>query len=500
MKLTLGKLTQAYRRQCLITAACGSFLSPGALHAQIKIDATAFWRNQANADLGTTFDASGSDKLVYIVTGEHGFNQTANGVIGKVFYDGVELTRAVARNAIKPNVEAGILVDDTWNAIFYLDNPGEVHVGGVITTSGFQSRGSMAVIALTGTAEGTGNTVAGARDSNTASLTTAAGSIVIGSYGLGGSGNTSQLASVTTPEWDVEVARQVNGNQWDGHVVAYQNGVAAGTASYTFNETRVPDADGRTGRHVILAEFLVAPPAASFQLVITPNQTAGLFDFSWDSQPDKVYDLVSSTDLASPVAEWPVHDPDGEGPLPPYADIPATGTATTLTAVPGDGPKRFFAMVEKAAPPIFKADFEGDENGFTVIGSPNDWAWGTPNSDNNAGLTLTTGNGGSTKCWGTHLGTGGKPSGLINTAANSILRSPNINLTGVTGAQLSFAAAYDAQNGDVIEVLVKEVGTGNQLGPAILPVTETLPKSSNWTTLGPFDLPAAADNANIYLE
>jgi len=244
----------------LLTALAAASILPAG--AAITVTGSALWRNQSNANLGGTFDASTAHKLVVIVSGEHGFNQTGNGVVGNVFYDGVQLTRAVVRNPIKANLDAGILVDDTWNAIFYLDSPGTVHVAGIITTTLFQSRGSVGVIGLFGTAPGVGNTVIGARDTNTASLATSEGSIVIGSYGLGGTGNTSQLASITTPDWDAEIARQINGNNWDGHVVAYQNNVDPGTASYTFNDTRVPDADGRTGRHVILAEFTVPEPSS----------------------------------------------------------------------------------------------------------------------------------------------------------------------------------------------------------------------------------------------
>ncbi len=252
-------------KQLQIVAAISAVAALPASSAVI-LDGNATWQS-GNSSLGGTFDASGSDKLVFIVTGEHGFNQTANGTIGQVFYDGVELQAAVTRNAIKANAEVGILVDDTWNAIFYLDNPGAVHTSGTITTNGFASRGSVAVVALSGTAPGVGSIAVGARDTNTVSLTTAADSIVIGSYGLGGTGNTAQLAPVTTPDWDGELARQENGNNWDGHVVAYQNGVSAGTASYTFNDTTSPGGDGRTGRHVIVAEFAVIPEPSSVLLL-----------------------------------------------------------------------------------------------------------------------------------------------------------------------------------------------------------------------------------------
>jgi hypothetical protein len=196
-----------------------------------------------------------------------------------------------------------------------------------------------------------------------------------------------------------------------------------------------------------------------------------------------------------------VHDPDGPGGNAPYEGLPSAGATTSLTAVPADGPQRFFAMLEKDAPPpppIFSEDFEAGGGGFTATGAPNDWAWGTPNSNNNAGLVLTTGNAGSTGAWATNLGLGGAPSGAIDPAADSILRSPAIDLTGVTGARLGFAAAFDASSGDVIEVLVRNAAT-DALITTIHPVTATLPASSDWTTLGPFDL-SAADNTNIYLQ
>lgn len=83
---------------------------------------------------------------------------------------------------------------------------------------------------------------------------------------------------------------------------------------------------------------------STFQLVITPN--GANFDFSWDSQTGKFYDLLTSTDLATPIAEWPVYDPDGPGGADPLGDIPSAGATTTLTAVPSSDPRRFFSIRE----------------------------------------------------------------------------------------------------------------------------------------------------------
>lgn len=93
-----------------------------------------------------------------------------------------------------------------------------------------------------------------------------------------------------------------------------------------------------------------SPEEPPFQLVILPN--GANYDFSWNSLAGKFYDLVSSTDLASAPLTWAVYDPDGIGGNVPYGNIPSQGAETLLEGVPGSGPRRFFAVVEKdEAPP-----------------------------------------------------------------------------------------------------------------------------------------------------
>jgi len=82
-------------------------------------------------------------------------------------------------------------------------------------------------------------------------------------------------------------------------------------------------------------------------------------DFWWNSTPNKVYDLISTTNLLIPRDSWLAYDPDGVGGNDPYANISCGGTITTLTAVPFVGSIRFFAMVEKAAP-LLVAAHRGD--------------------------------------------------------------------------------------------------------------------------------------------
>ena len=89
-----------------------------------------------------------------------------------------------------------------------------------------------------------------------------------------------------------------------------------------------------------------------FRLSIAPN-TANLwnYDFTWNSRSGMVYDLVSSTDLSTHPADWPTWD--GRSGIPP------SGTGiNSLTNIPGDGPRRFFAIQEQGA--IVSLAFVGD--------------------------------------------------------------------------------------------------------------------------------------------
>jgi hypothetical protein len=81
-------------------------------------------------------------------------------------------------------------------------------------------------------------------------------------------------------------------------------------------------------------------------LTLEIAQSGGALDFVWNSLPGMQYDLVTSTDLSTPVSTWPVYDEDGPGGDDPYENIPATGTTTMLTGVLKDVPPRFFAVVE----------------------------------------------------------------------------------------------------------------------------------------------------------
>ena len=167
--------------------------------------------------------------------------------------------------------------------------------------------------------------------------------------------------------------------------------------------------------------------------------------------------------------------------------------AVTLSAALLTNPE-LSVRVNQNAGVVFSEDFEAGNGGFTATGAPNDWAYGTPMSDNDFNLILTSGNNGSTGAWGTVLGDGSTPSGLITIASDSILRSPDINLSGGSGASLSFAAAIDATTGDTLEVIVRDAGDDSLIDTIAI---DTAPVTTDWADYGPF---AIASTATVYLE
>lgn len=81
---------------------------------------------------------------------------------------------------------------------------------------------------------------------------------------------------------------------------------------------------------------LVAPAGEVKLSIAASASSPGTFDFTWNGEDGRAYDLVSSTDLSTAPETWPVWDNR------------ENVTGSSLTAVPGgDGSKRFFALIAK---------------------------------------------------------------------------------------------------------------------------------------------------------
>ena len=237
--------TTAITDDTTITVNAGS----GPARGMITVDATAAWNANSTTITGT-LNASGSDKLVVVVTGEHGNPGNHTGTSSAVTYDGVPLTKVVERNPVPGPSGTSVDQDQTFNDIWYLDNPatsdGEI-VATVIT------RGNVTAFALSGTAPGVGQSAISPQASKSVVLSTSfANSIVIASHGMGGDGNSANVGAVSAVSPLVQTSAQSTGNIWDGHVTAYAFVPVTTTATYEF------EGGNLIGSHTIAAEFISA--------------------------------------------------------------------------------------------------------------------------------------------------------------------------------------------------------------------------------------------------
>jgi hypothetical protein len=218
----------------------------------------------SNSTSGThtlTFDASASDKLVVIVTGENGNPGSLAGKVNSIKYDGVDLVQAVGRLPIGSSPSGP--VDQLYNDIWYLDDPAGATASvdpddpdGATTgniVASVNSRGVITAIRLSGTADGVGATAISAQEVKTVDVLAAtSGGMVFASLGMGGDGNTANTESVNTDPLGAELSAVKQGSSWDGHVTAQTTVVAPGYVTTTFT-------GGNTvGTHVVAAEFLGA--------------------------------------------------------------------------------------------------------------------------------------------------------------------------------------------------------------------------------------------------
>ncbi|NNM30642.1 MAG: hypothetical protein HKO57_14065, partial [Akkermansiaceae bacterium] len=253
-----------------------------------------------------------------------------------------------------------------------------------------------------------------------------------------------------------------------------------------------------------ISDVLTVSSALPDPLVLNISESGGTLEFEWNSLPGMQYDLLSSTD---PEAE---NDPSlwapyNDGTMT-YEDIPASGTSTTLTGVQKVGPVRFFTLTEEVIPPIFEADFEADNGGFTVsttVGT--DWEHGAPDS-NGLGGAVSEGNGGSANCWATNLGDVSgttADAGYYEDSTMTLLRSPVIDLTGIAAAKLCFAEALDLDSGDTAVVNIIDDVTDTVIAAAIYTATDGATGDADWATANggvPIEIPPAALGQPVRIE
>lgn len=95
----------------------------------------------------------------------------------------------------------------------------------------------------------------------------------------------------------------------------------------------------------ISQELAIVGAESSLALNLAVRGTS--YDFSWESQEGKVYDLVSSTDLTTSPELWEVYDDGTDS----YEAIPAAPDGlNTLSTIPSADAQRFFVIVERDEP------------------------------------------------------------------------------------------------------------------------------------------------------
>ena len=204
----------------------------------------------------------------------------------------------------------------------------------------------------------------------------------------------------------------------------------------------------------------------------------------WNGQSGKVYDVLTNPDLSSPIETWTRLDG--------AQDIPADPSGNNVLDIAFPFPETgYLAIREEDAPPLFFDDLEsGPGDWTTFVNDANNntqWELGTPNGTSGP----LTGADGSPNAWCTNLGDFGPDSDIS-------LRSPAIDLSDLTAAELSFEAYRDGDGfDDTATIRFLRAGDQVQLG-ADLPI-DMVPFDSDWVNLR-FDVVPEAVGENVLIE
>ncbi len=243
-----------------------------------------------------------------------------------------------------------------------------------------------------------------------------------------------------------------------------------------------------------VGQLINPSPPASFAITSIVRDTgADELRISWGSQEGKRYDLLSNTDIDSP---WTIFDGNSD-----IFSSPPTNTLI-LSPIPADA-KRFFRIEEYPAPAtaLFTENFDGVDPEWDVGFDASDtlmnttWQLGNPTGGATTGPAAANS---GLNCYGTNISTD------YGLSSNIWLRTPAINLIGITNATLTFQQWIDIDSFDL-----GDTGTVRVLDADDLPgtVTELAEVQANIQGINPIgwvefsmELPNAALGENISLE
>ena len=266
--------------------------------------------------------------------------------------------------------------------------------------------------------------------------------------------NNFEVALLTGGPDGAVVAEVLGNNAPDGGNPANYLRINLGavlTPGDRFDTIRIVGNNGNfTIAEVRLAGLLRTETLVKITDISFNSATSGL-SISWESTQGKLYDILVSPDLSSPRTSWA----ELGGAQDIAADPSGSNTLVIALPFPGEG---FVAVREKNPPPLFSDDLETGAAGWTTLvndaSGNTEWELGSPNGSTGP----LSGADDSANAWCTNLGNYGANSDIS-------LRTPIIDLTGITAALLSFDAYRDAAGfGDTASVRFLRSDDQAQLG------------------------------------
>jgi hypothetical protein len=254
------------------SAAAYETTNPTGLEGTITVNSTRQFSLQASSGLKAvtglaTFDAAGADKLVVVVSTEHGYNN-GEGYVNEIRYNGIPLTEVVQEDAGTARGTA---------AMFYLDNPGAIGSGTIEVSAANPNGGIGAAYALSGTAAGFGATNSSTGSSVTSVSLTTSGDNVLVIAAIDNAGNSNGAGTPTVLPPLIPVSSGVWGSQWGCHASGFQKVATPSTITPTFSTNT------GTGYsiNIIAAEFFAEPvnsdntPPTLISTNFVDNKTGG---------------------------------------------------------------------------------------------------------------------------------------------------------------------------------------------------------------------------------
>lgn len=288
-------------------AESATTLSPSS-SGSITVDGTGTFTMQSGGGLKTVtglgaFDAGGADKLVVVVSTEHGFNN-GQGYVNEVRYNGALMTEAVQE-------DAG--ADRGTAAIFYLDDPGPIGAGTIEISAANPNGGLGAAYALSGTADGVGVTARNTGDTATSVSFTTAGDNSLVIAVIENSGNANNAGSPTANPPLTPVSSGSWGSQWGGHASGYQQVASPSLVTPTFTT----NTGSGYSINVAAAEFLAEPVASDYDAWSSLYPGTNLTDPNGDADQDGLSndeERLFGTDPTKGTSANPISVPlDGAG-------------------------------------------------------------------------------------------------------------------------------------------------------------------------------------------